>query len=123
MQDIAHYKEEVIRRETLVRTNWIFRNWSATLKPTLLPLQKKWILQPMWSPNDPLPAKAMVENPNVDPGRREEKTAWMQKVTAAYSERDLAKLLDILVKNPLDSVAPYLSLQNPVKVTGRSGSK
>jgi hypothetical protein len=54
-------------------------------------------------------ARALHPDKESDPARREEKTAWMQKVTAAYSERNLAGLLDILALNPLQAVAPYLS--------------
>lgn len=59
-------------------------------------------------------ARALHPDKEGDPARLEEKTAWMQKVTAAYAERDLAKLLDILARNPLDAVGPYLS-QAPLK--------
>jgi hypothetical protein len=59
-------------------------------------------------------ARALHPDKEADPARRQEKTAWMQKVTAAYSGRDLAGLLDILARNPLDSVGPYLS-QAPLK--------
>ncbi|MEO7425046.1 MAG: hypothetical protein ABI036_07655 [Fibrobacteria bacterium] len=54
-------------------------------------------------------ARALHPDKESDPTLREEKTAWMQKVTAAYSERNLAGLLDILALNPLQAVAPYLS--------------
>lgn len=59
-------------------------------------------------------ARALHPDKEGDPARLGEKTAWMQKVTAAYAERDLAKLLDILARNPLDAVGPYLS-QAPLK--------
>ncbi|MDB5103794.1 MAG: hypothetical protein JWP91_1483 [Fibrobacteres bacterium] len=59
-------------------------------------------------------ARALHPDKESDPARLQEKTAWMQKVTAAYAARDLAKLLDILASNPLDAVGPYLS-QAPLK--------
>lgn len=59
-------------------------------------------------------ARALHPDKESDPDRRAEKTGWMQKVTAAYAERDLARLLDILAVNPLDAVGPYLS-QAPAK--------
>lgn len=59
-------------------------------------------------------ARALHPDKEADPSRRDEKTAWMQKVTAAYAGRDLAGLLDILGRNPLDAVGPYLS-QAPLK--------
>lgn len=59
-------------------------------------------------------ARALHPDKEGDPSRLQEKTAWMQKVTAAYAERDLAKLLDILASNPLDALGPYLS-QAPLK--------
>ncbi len=59
-------------------------------------------------------ARALHPDKESDPSRRGEKTAWMQKVTAAYGSRDLAGLLDILGQNPLDAVGPYLS-QAPLK--------
>lgn len=59
-------------------------------------------------------ARALHPDKEADPARREEKTAWMQKVTTAYAGRDLAGLLDILASNPLDAVGPYLS-QAPLK--------
>lgn len=59
-------------------------------------------------------ARALHPDKEADEGRRREKTAWMQKVTAAYGERKLADLLDIMARNPLDSVGPYLS-QAPLK--------
>ena len=54
-------------------------------------------------------ARALHPDKESDPARLGEKTAWMQKVTAAYAARDLARLLDILAANPLDAVGPYLS--------------
>jgi hypothetical protein len=54
-------------------------------------------------------ARALHPDKESDPARREEKTAWMQKVTTAYAARDLSRLLDILAANPLDAVGPYLS--------------
>lgn len=59
-------------------------------------------------------ARALHPDKESDPSRLEAKTAWMQKVTAAYAARDLARLLDILASNPLDAVGPYLS-QAPLK--------
>ena len=59
-------------------------------------------------------ARALHPDKETDEDRRREKTAWMQKVTAAYGERKLADLLDIMARNPLDSVGPYLS-QAPLK--------
>ena len=59
-------------------------------------------------------ARALHPDKESDPARLGEKTAWMQKVTAAYAARDLARLLDILAANPLDAVGPYLS-QAPLK--------
>jgi hypothetical protein len=59
-------------------------------------------------------ARALHPDKETDEERRREKTAWMQKVTAAYGERKLADLLDIMARNPLDSVGPYLS-QAPLK--------
>ena len=59
-------------------------------------------------------ARALHPDKESDPARRGEKTVWMQKVTAAYESRDLARLLDILAENPLDAVGPYLS-QAPLK--------
>ncbi|MDQ3000088.1 MAG: hypothetical protein M3Y08_02325 [Fibrobacterota bacterium] len=59
-------------------------------------------------------ARALHPDKEADEGRRREKTAWMQKVTAAYGERKLADLLDIMAQNPLDAVGPYLS-QAPIK--------
>jgi hypothetical protein len=53
-------------------------------------------------------ARALHPDKESDPGRREAKTSWMQKVTTAYGDRDLARLLDILGQNPMDAVAPYL---------------
>ncbi len=59
-------------------------------------------------------ARALHPDKEPDPARLEAKTVWMQKVTAAYADRNLAALLDILAANPLDSVGPYLS-QAPAK--------
>jgi hypothetical protein len=59
-------------------------------------------------------ARALHPDKETDPSRRLEKTAWMQQVTAAYANRDLARLLDILATNPLEAVGPYLS-QAPLK--------
>ncbi len=59
-------------------------------------------------------ARALHPDKEPNPDRLLEKTAWMQKVTAAYAERDLAKLLDILAANPLDALGPYLS-EAPLK--------
>jgi hypothetical protein len=59
-------------------------------------------------------ARALHPDKESDPARLAGKTAWMQKVTAAYAARDLAGLLDILATNPLDAVGPYL-LQAPRK--------
>ena len=59
-------------------------------------------------------ARALHPDKESDPARLAEKTAWLQKVTAAYAARDLARLLDILAANPLDAVGPYL-LQAPLK--------
>jgi hypothetical protein len=63
-------------------------------------------------------ARALHPDKESDPGRREAKTAWMQKVTAAYGARDLAKLLDILAQDPLGSVGPYLSAAPLAAVNG-----
>lgn len=59
-------------------------------------------------------ARALHPDKEPDPSRLAVKTAWMQKVTAAYGARDLAALLDILLQNPLDAVGPYLT-QAPAK--------
>jgi hypothetical protein len=59
-------------------------------------------------------ARALHPDKESDPARLAGKTAWMQKVTAAYAARDLARLLDILAANPMDAVGPYLS-QAPLK--------
>ncbi|MEO6098285.1 MAG: hypothetical protein ABIQ80_21300 [Fibrobacteria bacterium] len=59
-------------------------------------------------------ARALHPDKESDPLRLEAKTAWMQKVTAAYAARDLARLLDILASDPLEAVGPYLS-QAPLK--------
>jgi hypothetical protein len=63
-------------------------------------------------------ARALHPDKESDPARREAKTAWMQKVTAAYGARDLAKLLDILALDPLGSVGPYLSAAPVAVVKG-----
>jgi hypothetical protein len=63
-------------------------------------------------------ARALHPDKESDPERREAKTAWMQKVTAAYGDRDLAKLLDILAQDPLGSVGPYLSAAPMAAVNG-----
>jgi hypothetical protein len=63
-------------------------------------------------------ARALHPDKEADPARREAKTAWMQKVTAAYGARDLAKLLDILAQDPLGSVGPYLSAAPLAAVKG-----
>jgi hypothetical protein len=65
-------------------------------------------------------ARALHPDKEPDPARREEKTAWMQKVTAAYAERDLAKLLDILSVNPLQAVEPYLTRASEPTLRGFS---
>jgi hypothetical protein len=59
-------------------------------------------------------ARALHPDKEADEALKAEKTRWMQKVTAAYSSRNLAELLDILACNPMDSVGPYLS-QAPLK--------
>ncbi|MDB5048196.1 MAG: hypothetical protein JWO30_1267 [Fibrobacteres bacterium] len=59
-------------------------------------------------------ARALHPDKETDPSRLAEKTGWMQQVTAAYANRDLARLLDILAANPLDAVGPYLT-QAPLK--------
>jgi hypothetical protein len=59
-------------------------------------------------------ARALHPDKELDPTRREAKTGWMQKVTSAYGEHDLARLLDILGQNPLNAVGPYLA-QAPQK--------
>ena len=59
-------------------------------------------------------ARALHPDKESDPARREAKTEWMKKVTAAYGGRDLAALLDILSQDPLATVGPYLS-QAPMK--------
>jgi hypothetical protein len=63
-------------------------------------------------------ARALHPDKEADPARQKEKTAWMQKVTAAYGARDLAKLLDILAQDPLGSVGPYLSAAPLAAVNG-----
>lgn len=63
-------------------------------------------------------ARALHPDKEGDPARRDAKTAWMQKVTAAYGARDLAKLLDILAQDPLGSVGPYLSAAPLAAVKG-----
>ena len=59
-------------------------------------------------------ARALHPDKEPNPALREAKTVWMQKVTTAYAKRDLAMLLDILARNPLEAVGPYLS-QAPLK--------
>ncbi len=59
-------------------------------------------------------ARALHPDKEADEALKTEKTSWMQKVTAAYSSRNLAELLDILAANPMGSVGPYLS-QAPLK--------
>lgn len=54
-------------------------------------------------------ARALHPDKESDAARVAEKTAWMQQVTSAYQARDLGRLLDILARNPLDAVGPYLS--------------
>jgi hypothetical protein len=54
-------------------------------------------------------ARALHPDKESNPALREAKTVWMQKVTAAYAKRDLAMLLDILARNPLEAVGPYLA--------------
>jgi hypothetical protein len=63
-------------------------------------------------------ARALHPDKEPDPARREAKTGWMQKVTAAYGARDLARLLDILAQDPLGSVGPYLSAAPLAAVKG-----
>jgi hypothetical protein len=63
-------------------------------------------------------ARALHPDKERDPARRDAKTAWMQKVTAAYAARDLARLLDILAQDPLGSVGPYLSAAPAATVKG-----
>jgi hypothetical protein len=53
-------------------------------------------------------ARALHPDKESNPALREAKTVWMQKVTAAYARKDLGLLLDILVRNPLEAVGPYL---------------
>lgn len=53
-------------------------------------------------------ARALHPDKESDDTRRSEKTAWMQKVTAAYSAKNLGDLLDILARNPLNALGPYL---------------
>lgn len=59
-------------------------------------------------------ARALHPDKENDFAKQQEKTVWMQKVTAAYGAHNLAALLDILAQNPLDCVGPYLS-QAPKK--------
>lgn len=59
-------------------------------------------------------ARALHPDKETDENQRTEKTKWMQKVTKAYGEKNLAELLDILGENPLNALAPYLS-QAPAK--------
>lgn len=63
-------------------------------------------------------ARALHPDKEPDAARREVKTAWMQKVTDAYGARDLARLLDILSRNPLDALGPYLSTAPLTTVKG-----
>jgi hypothetical protein len=63
-------------------------------------------------------ARALHPDKEADAARREEKTRWMQKVTTAYGDRDLARLLDILSSNPLDALGPYLSQAPALTVQG-----
>lgn len=59
-------------------------------------------------------ARALHPDKESNPALREAKTVWMQKVTAAYGKKDLAMLLDILARNPLEAVGPYLA-EAPLK--------
>lgn len=59
-------------------------------------------------------ARALHPDKEADRTRREEKTRWMQKVTAAYAGKSLGGLLDILARNPLDAIGPYLA-ETPAK--------
>lgn len=54
-------------------------------------------------------ARALHPDKETDENLRSEKTRWMQKVTKAYGDKNLADLLDILGTNPLNAVGPYLS--------------
>lgn len=59
-------------------------------------------------------ARALHPDKEPNPALHEAKTVWMQKVTQAYAKRDLAMLLDILARNPLEAVGPYLA-EAPLK--------
>lgn len=61
-----------------------------------------------------LMARALHPDKESDPARIAEKTRWMQKVTAAYGAKDLSALLDVLARNPLDALGPYLE-EAPLK--------
>ncbi len=63
-------------------------------------------------------ARALHPDKEGNPALRDAKTAWMQKVTAAYARKDLAMLLDILAHNPLEAVGPYLAEAPPKTVRG-----
>jgi hypothetical protein len=63
-------------------------------------------------------ARALHPDKEANPALRDAKTAWMQKVTAAYARKDLAMLLDILAHNPLEAVGPYLAAAPPATVRG-----
>lgn len=54
-------------------------------------------------------ARALHPDKEANPALRVAKTVWMQKVTSAYAKKDLGLLLDILARNPLEAVGPYLS--------------
>ncbi len=55
-------------------------------------------------------ARALHPDKETDPALRAEKTAWMQKLSAAYQARNLHGLFDILARNPLNAIGPYLSV-------------
>lgn len=59
-------------------------------------------------------ARALHPDKESDEQRRTEKTAWMQKVTQAYASKNLGDLLDILMRNPLNAIGPYLA-EAPLK--------
>jgi hypothetical protein len=59
-------------------------------------------------------ARALHPDKEPNPALREAKTVWMQKVTAAYERKNLGLLLDILVRNPLEALGPYLE-EAPLK--------
>lgn len=63
-------------------------------------------------------ARALHPDKEANPALREAKTVWMQKVTAAYAKRDLAMLLDILARDPLEAVGPYLAEAPPKTLQG-----